>query len=75
MVSKIAMILELLIDGKWHSTEELRIELELNEQKLQEITAFLNKYTFVKIDGKNGKIRISKDLQKLMAKTVETINC
>ena len=75
MVSKIAMILELLSDGKWHSTEELLIELELNEQKLQEITAFLNKYDFVKIDGKNGKIRINKDLQKLLVKTVKTINC
>jgi len=64
------LILELLGDGKWHGTEELLLRLGLNEQKLQEITAFLNKYDFVKIDDKNRKVKINKDFKKLLVQTV-----
>ena len=70
MVSKIMLILELLSDGKWHGTEELLLRLGLNEQKLQEITAFLSKYDFVKIDDKNRKVKINKDFKKLLVQTV-----
>ena len=70
MVSKIMLILELLSDGKWHGTEELLLRLGLNEQKLQEITAFLNRYDFVKIDDKNRKVKINKDFKKLLVQTV-----
>jgi len=70
VVSKIMLILELLGDGKWHGTEELLLRLGLNEQKLQEITAFLNKYDFVKIDDKNRKVKINKDFKKLLVQTV-----
>jgi DNA-binding IclR family transcriptional regulator len=64
------LILELLSDGKWHGTEELLLRLGLNEQKLQEITAFLNRYDFVKIDDKNRKVKINKDFKKLLVQTV-----
>jgi DNA-binding IclR family transcriptional regulator len=70
MVSKMMVVLELLSDGKWHSTEELLQRLELSEQKFQEVTAFLNKYGFVKIDEKNGKVKINKDFKKLLVQTV-----
>ena len=70
MVSKITMILELLSDGKWHGTEELLLRLELNEQKIQEITTFLNEYGFVKIDEKNRKVKLGKDYQRLLAQTI-----
>jgi DNA-binding IclR family transcriptional regulator len=70
VVSKIMLILELLSDGKWHGTEELLLRLGLNEQKLQEITAFLNRYDFVKIDDKNRKVKINKDFKKLLVQTV-----
>ena len=69
MVSKIAMILELLSDGKWHGIQELLLRLEINEQKFQEITTFLNKYSFVKIDEKNSKIKTNKNFQRLLAQT------
>ena len=70
MVSKITMILELLSDGKWHGTEELLLRLEINEQKIQEITTFLNEYGFVKIDEKNRKVKLGKDYQRLLAQTI-----
>ena len=63
------MFLALLSDGKWHGTDELLAKLELNEHDLQEITAFLDNYDFVEMDKKNGKVKINKDFQKLVAQT------
>lgn len=70
MVPKITMILEMLGDGKWHGIEELQLRLGLNERKVQEITTFLNKYDFVKIDKEHGKVKINRNFQKLLAQTV-----
>jgi predicted transcriptional regulator len=70
VVSKFTVILELLGDGKWHGTEELLLRAELNEQKLQEITGFLSKYGFVKVDVKSRKVKINKDFKKLLVQTV-----
>ena len=69
-MSKITMILEILGDGKWHGIEELLLRLELNEHRFREITAFLNKYGFVKIDEKNRRVKINRDFQKLLAQPV-----
>ena len=44
--------------------------LELNKQKFQEITTFLNKYDFVEIDEKNRKVKINKDFQRVLAQTL-----
>jgi DNA-binding IclR family transcriptional regulator len=70
VVSKITLILEMLGDGKWHGIEELQLRLGLNELKVQEITTFLNKYDFVKIDKEHRKVKINRNFQKLRAQTV-----
>jgi hypothetical protein len=70
VVSKLMLTLELLSDGKWHGTDELRLRLELSEQKFQEVTAFLNTYGFVKVDEKNRKVKINRDFKKLLVQTV-----
>jgi DNA-binding IclR family transcriptional regulator len=69
-VSKITLILEMLGDGKWHGIEELQLRLGLNELKVQEVTSFLNKYDFVKIDKEHRKVKINRNFQKLRAQTV-----
>jgi DNA-binding IscR family transcriptional regulator len=71
VASKIMLALELLSDGKWHRTEELLLKLELNEHKLQEVTAFLRKYGFVEIDKKNRKVKINKDFRNLVTQTIK----
>jgi hypothetical protein len=70
VVSKIMLALELLSDGKWHGTEELLLKLELDEHKLQVLTAFLGNYDFVQIDKKNRKVKINKDFRKLVAQSM-----
>jgi DNA-binding IclR family transcriptional regulator len=70
VVSKITIILEMLGDGKWHEIEELQQRRGLNEHEVQEITAFLNKYDFVKIDKEHRKVKINRNFQKLLVQTV-----
>ncbi|UCF45463.1 MAG: hypothetical protein JSW44_02190 [Candidatus Bathyarchaeota archaeon] len=70
MVSKITMILEVLDDGKWHGIVELQERLELNEREVQEITIFLTKYDFVKIDKEHERVRINRSFQRLLDQTI-----
>jgi hypothetical protein len=60
------MALEILGDGKWHRIEDLLLRLNLSEHKFRELTSFLNAYSFVKVDEKNGRVRIDSDFKKLL---------
>ena len=62
---KIAMILELLGDGRWHGIEESLLRLGLSEREFLEVAAFLGKYDFVKVDEKNRRVKINRDFQRL----------
>ena len=68
-VSKITMALEILGDGKWHGIDELSQSLNLSENKLRELTSFLNAYSFVKFDEKHGRLKINSDFRKLLVQT------
>ena len=70
MVSKLAMVLDMLSDGKWHGIDELQQRLELKEQEVRKIAAFLSEYDFVKSDEENKKVRINREFLKLLAQTV-----
>ena len=70
VVSKVMVILELLSDGKWHGIEELLLGAGLSEQKFQEITGFLSKYGFVKVDEENKKVKVNRDFQRLLVQPV-----
>jgi DNA-binding IclR family transcriptional regulator len=69
MEYRVTMILEILSDGKWHGIEELQQRMELDDYKVQEFTAFLNKYNFVTIDEANKKVRINRGFQKFLDQT------
>lgn len=68
-MTEIAIIFDILSDGRWHEVEELRQRLNLNEQKMQKITTFLSMYDFVRID-ENGKVKINHSFQRLLAQPV-----
>ena len=69
-MSKLAMVLDILSDGKWHGIDELQQRLELKEHEVRKITTFLSKYDFVKSDEENRKVRINRDFQRFLAQTV-----
>lgn len=66
MVSKIALVLEVLSDGEWHGTEELQERVELDENQAQEVAAFLFEYDLARMDIENKKVRLNKCFQKLL---------
>ena len=68
-MSKITMVLEILCDGKWHEIDELLSSLKLSEDKFRELTSFLNAYSFVKLDKKQGRVKISSEFKKLLTQT------
>ena len=65
LLSKIAIALEILGDGRWHQMEELALSLDLNEYKLRELTSFLTAYNFIKVDEKKGRVKINNTFEKL----------
>ena len=69
-MSKLAMVLDILSDGKWHGIDELQQRLELKEREVRKIATFLSKYDFVKSDEENRKVRINRDFQRFLAQTV-----
>ena len=69
-VSQIRMTFEMLNDGKWHRITELLMSLDLDEHRFQELTSFLSTYSFIKIDEKNGRVKINSDFKKLLNSTI-----
>ena len=59
--------LELLIDGDWHSLEELGKHLGLEKSAVLEIADFWSRYAFVELDLENEKVKLNPDTQKLLA--------
>jgi len=53
------------MDGKWHSFEELREQLQLKNGTLESMVSFLSEYGFVKLDEKKMKVRIDEDIKQL----------
>jgi hypothetical protein len=68
MAFKIAGVLEMLSDGKWHALQTIRGKMKLNEDQSQQIALFLEEYEFVTFDQTKTKIRIKEDVRKFLAK-------
>jgi hypothetical protein len=66
---RIAEVLEILYDGQWHLTEEIRNKTKLTENQVKQIADFLQKYDFVAIDEANDKVRLNDDVRKFLRQT------
>jgi DNA-binding IclR family transcriptional regulator len=64
--SRIAGILDILSDGKWHGIEELQQQMDMDESEVQKIAAFLNKYDFTTVDDANKKVKINKNFHEFL---------
>lgn len=51
-------ILQLLENGKWHYLKELTEKTCLNRYKVENVTKFLAKYNFVKLDEAEQKVKL-----------------
>ena len=64
--SKIADILEVLGDGKWHVLEELQQKIEVDRETIQQITNFLREYDFIVLDEEKKKTKLNRTAQKFL---------
>jgi len=67
--SKIAKILEMLNDGQWYTIKELQQGMQLNENQLQQIIAFLKEYSFIVIDEMKKRIKLEENARKFLTQT------
>jgi len=63
---KLSRLLEILGDGKWHETDQLKKLIGLSDYEILEIMDFLGKYDFAKVDDDKNRVRIAKDFKKIL---------
>jgi len=51
-------ILRLLENGKWHYLKDIEEKTHLNSGKVENVTKFLAKYNFVKLDEAKQKVKL-----------------
>jgi DNA-binding IclR family transcriptional regulator len=66
-MAKIADVLEMLSDGKWHNLQKIRRKMKLTNEQIQQIAQFLEEYEFVTFDETKNEIRIEEAVQKFLA--------
>ncbi|MGC9345275.1 MAG: hypothetical protein ACP5ER_00575 [Candidatus Bathyarchaeales archaeon] len=64
--TKIAEILEMLNDGKWHTLEEIQQKTKMDKNQIQPIIEFLEEYNFIVMDEAKKKIKLDKTVQKFL---------
>ena len=70
MVSKMTLALQVLSDGEWHSMEELRELVDLDEHQAEGIVSFLNEYDFAARDSELCRVRLTRCFQDLLCETL-----
>ncbi len=68
--TKIAEILEILNDGKWHDLEDIQCQADIDGTQIMRITDFLKDYNFIVADAAKKKIKINRNVQRFLAQTV-----
>jgi DNA-binding IclR family transcriptional regulator len=67
--SEIALLLEILSDGKWHGLAELQQQAGLAEYKVHGIADFLCRFEFAVVDEASRKVRVNRDFQEFLMRT------
>lgn len=61
-------ILRLLENGKWHYLKDIEDKTHLNSGKVENVTKFLAKYNFVKLDEAKQKVKLDPPTNKFLKK-------
>ena len=67
MALRIAEVLEMLSDGKWHTLEQVRRRMRLDGNQMRQIAEFLEKYEFVKMDEARKRMMIEEAVREFLA--------
>jgi hypothetical protein len=63
-------VLEILGDGEWHSIDEVREEMGLNEDQVKRITEFLSEYEFIAVDNSKNRMKIKEAVRSFLLQPV-----
>jgi hypothetical protein len=69
MPRRIAEILGILNDGRWHLLDEVKKKMKLTDDQVKQIADFLREYDFVEINDADKKIKIGEDVLKFLSQT------
>ncbi len=64
---RIAEMLEILDDGQWHLSAEIKRKMKLTNGQVKQVIDFLREYDFVTVDDASRKIRISKEVRDFLS--------
>lgn len=67
--SEIALLLEILGDGRWHGLAELQRQAGLAEYKVHGIAEFLCKFDFAVVDEANNRVKVTRDFREFLVRT------
>ncbi|HJW98367.1 MAG TPA: hypothetical protein VJ529_04485 [Candidatus Bathyarchaeia archaeon] len=64
---RIAEMLEILNDGQWHLSAEIKRKMKLTNGQVKQVTDFLREYDFVTVDDASRKIRINEEVRNFLS--------
>jgi len=65
---KVDSILELLENGGWHDLKEIETKVQLQALDIANVTKFLAKYNFIKLDKKGKKAKLDSSAKGFLKK-------
>jgi len=67
-------ILRLLENGEWHHLKDIEEKTQINSHKVKNITNFLAKFNFVKLDDAELKVKLETSTQRFLKKIQQLEN-
>lgn len=64
--TKIAEVLRILDDGRWHSIDEIEHKAKLNSSQSKKITEFLNRYDFVTVNDDRNRVKLKEAARRFL---------
>jgi DNA-binding IclR family transcriptional regulator len=64
---RIADMLEILADGQWHLSAEIKRKMKLTNAQVKKVVDFLKEYDFVTVDDAERKIRINEEVRDFLS--------
>jgi transcription initiation factor IIE alpha subunit len=64
---KIAKLLEMLNDGKWHKLDEIQQRMKLKENDVQQIAQFLKEYNLVIVKETKKAIKLEENARRFFS--------
>ncbi|MDH5448400.1 MAG: hypothetical protein OEX01_05290 [Candidatus Bathyarchaeota archaeon] len=68
MQLQIDKVIELLRDGKWHTIKEISQKSKIHEFKVEIVTDFLADYSFLELNKKGKKAKLSEVFTEFLKK-------